>query len=698
MKPRLWIASLLCAASLVACSTTGTPSTTTPPPSLSVSSTYLAFPGTSTGSVAVTATGAWSASSDQTWLHVSPASGSRSSSLAVTVDRSGLQPGTYAGSVLVTEGSLHAVVSVSMRFPNVSGNVSGPTLSGLVTSAAITPPGTTALPHAPGELLVKVDPGYLQLRAAALKSGPGATQALTPAAVRASLASIAGDHGMAVAGLLAPNLPWAVVSTGGLSVAQAAATLRADRRVAAVEPNLIVPLSAVRRLASGPSVQLQATNSNDPYYQYQWDMTMLQMPSAWNTTTGSASVVVAVVDSGVMHQHPDLAANVLYPGYDFVLNQAGGDTPASSGGSSGPDYHGTHVAGIIGAVGNNSIGITGTNWTVGILPVRVCDAAGCTLSNLIRGTEYAAGMSVYNSAGTLVTPTVQANVINLSLGAPTGIAAEEAAVEAAASAGSTVVAASGNDTSNCTQPPQFGAQQSPSPVDYPAAYPAAIAVGSVDYDEGDGWYAVSCFSNRGPQLAVTAPGGWLFNDSRTPAPPPSGFADLSSYGADGILSTYWDATTNAGTYALDEGTSMAAPHVAGVAALMLAANPNLSPLLVKLILEDTTGAGSFDPGFGWGLIDPSQAVTFAASNPASSATDFVVRLEQGGTVVQQVHADPGGSYRFQDVPAGTYTVVGGNDVNHNGVLGDSGEFYGMTTVTVDDTGDVTGQGLNARLQ
>ena len=90
------------------------------------------------------------------------------------------------------------------------------------------------------------------------------------------------------------------------------------------------------------------------------------MPAAWDTDTGSSDVVVAVVDSGVMGSHPDLQANVPYAGYDFVLNQAGATTPASDGA-----YHGTHVAGTIGAVAGNGAGVAGMNWHVSILPVRV---------------------------------------------------------------------------------------------------------------------------------------------------------------------------------------------------------------------------------------------------------------------------------------------------------------------------------------
>lgn len=689
MRIRLVIASCLCAVLLAACATPSTPTTA---PTLSVNATYLAFPGTTTGVVAVTATGPWTATTDQTWLQLSPSSGSGTGNLELTVDRSGLQPGSYAGSVLVSEGDQHAVISVYMRFPRVSGNITGPTLSGLATSVGTAALASPPASHVRHEVLMEVDPGYLQLRAAGgVQGGRLSAQQVTPADVRDAAGRIAGDHGMRVTGLLAPNLPWVVVSTGGLSAQQAARALRADRRVAAAQLNDIVPLSTVRSLTSGPRVQTQATPS-DPYYSDQWDMSMLGMPSAWSTTTGSASVLVAVVDSGVMESHPDLSANIAYPGYDFVLDTPGATTPLSDG-----SYHGTHVAGIVGAVGNNGKGIAGTNWTVGILPVRVCDINGCTLSNLIRGIEYAAGMSVYNSNGTLVTPPRQANVMNLSLGAAVTTPAEEAGIEAAAAAGTTIVAAAGNDSTNCTAPPQYGMQTSPSGVSFPAAYPAAIAVGSVDYDEGAGTYAASCFSNTGPQLAVAAPGGWLFNNSK-PVPPPSGFADLSKYGAFGILSTYWDAASNSATYALDEGTSMAAPHVAGVAALMDAVNPELTPVLVKLILENTTGTSTFDPALGWGLVDPSSAISFAQSNAAAQATGFIVRLEQGGTVLQQVHADPGGSFRFTGVPAGTYTVVGGNDPNHDGILGEPGEFYGTTTVTVSDTGDVTGQGLNARLQ
>ena len=142
------------------------------------------------------------------------------------------------------------------------------------------------------------------------------------------------------------------------------------------------------------------------------------MPATWDTDTGSSDVVVAVVDSGVMRSHPDLQANVPYAGYDFVLNQAGATTPVSDGA-----YHGTHVAGTIGAAAGNGAGVAGVNWHVSILPVRVCDATGCGTAATMRGIEYAAGLSVYDGNGALVTPPAQARVINLSLGGPSALPA-----------------------------------------------------------------------------------------------------------------------------------------------------------------------------------------------------------------------------------------------------------------------------------
>lgn len=667
---------------------------------------YVSFDGTSSATVSITANGSWTAQTDQSWLSLGPSSGSGNATLTLTVNRSGLTPGDYAASVLLKGADPLEAVTVYMRFAQVSGNITGPTGQILPQGVSAAPAVAPGAKYAPGQVLVKVSAGYLAVQGAAPQALGGriTPQSITPQAVQSAAASIAQAHGLSVQSFIAPGSPWAVLSTNGQGVAQAVTALRGDGRVAAAQPNYVVHASAASMPVKTAGITPQAVPT-DPLYQYQWDMSLLGMSNAWDTDTGSSDVVVAVVDSGVMSSHPDLQANVPYAGYDFVLNQAGATTPVSDG-----IYHGTHVAGTIGAVAGNGSGIAGMNWHVSILPVRVLQNNGSgtavgTSVDIARGIEYAAGLSVYNGNNVLVTPPVQARVINLSLGGSAPSPLEDDAVAAATGNGTVVVAATGNDTTNCTSPLQYATNTSPSAVGYPAAYPTTIAVGSVDYDEGAGTFAVSCFSDSGAPatdsqgVTVVAPGGWLFNNG-TPVPPVPGIPDETGWGALGVVSTYWDSTSNTATYAADEGTSMAAPHVAGLAALMLAENPKLTPTQVKLILENTAyGSNSANQKyFGYGLILPTNAINDARNSATANASDFIVELLQGGTLVEQARADTGGNFTLTNVPAGTYTVEAGNDANHNGVLGDVGEFYGQTTVTVGSGGDVTGVGLNVQLQ
>ncbi len=291
----------------------------------------------------------------------------------------------------------------------------------------------------------------------------------------------------------------------------------------------------------------------DPLYPLQWHYSMIRLPDAWSLTMGDSAVTVAVVDSGVLPDHPDLAGQLL-PGYDFVqstTSSGDGDgidpdptDPGDGDGSVPSGFHGTHVAGTVAAVAGNGIGGTGVAPGVRIRPVRVLGRDGATSYDIIEGLRYAAGLE--NDSGTRVSP---ADVINLSLGR-TGECwpAEQAAFQAVRAAGVVVVAAAGNDA-----------------IDAAAAFPAdcddVIAVGAVDARG-----ALTSYSNFGSAVDVLAPGG--------------SWDDVDGDGRpDAVLSLTADDTVRPMRfgYGYKTGTSMASPHVAAAVALMKSVNPALTP-------------------------------------------------------------------------------------------------------------------------
>jgi subtilisin family serine protease len=631
---------------------------------LQISPQVLSFPGTSQATLTLQANGPWKAETSSSWLTVSPSSGTGNATLTVSVNRSGLTPGDYAGTLLIqggsacpSSGTACAAIPVYMRFPTLTGNITGP--PGQIQAGSLT---YHTAPYVPNEVLVKLAP----LPGVNLKS----TQAVITQAQQ-----VAQSYGLAFRHPIAPNFPWVLMGTRGQPVATVLAALRRDGRVAAAQPNYLL--------------RAQQIIPNNPYYAYQWDLQALDMPDAWSLTTGTPHVVVAVVDSGVQ-PHPDLNANILYQdAYDFITDNYQGQDLGQVG-------HGTLVAGIIGAVGNSGQGIAGMNWSVGILPVVVLGQGGTgPASAIAEGIIYAAGFPVYNDAGNLVVPKVTANVINLSLGSTTPDPILEDAIAEAANNDVVVVAASGNDGTNCTDPPSFDAATSPSPVDYPAAYPESIAVGSVDlnYQTGSTYsFAASCFSNGGPQLFVSAPGGFLFNQG-TYTPIPQGIIDEGNWGALGIVSTYWiwSGGANQPGYASEVGTSMATPHVAGLAALLLSVNPQLTPALVKLILEQTAeqATGGFNDFLGYGLIQPVPALQEAEKLLTAYNSDFFVRLlSQNGSVIAETRVSPSGDFSLPNIPAGTYLLEAGTDPYHDGNLGEPGSFYGSAQVQVTYSGDL----------
>ena len=313
---------------------------------------------------------------------------------------------------------------------------------------------------------------------------------------------------------------------------------------------------------------------NDAAFPTQWNMQSVytyggaaNLPAAWTMTTGSASTVVAVIDTGIT-AHPEFQSRIL-PGYDFISDPVnandgnGRDSDASDPGDwtakhecgyGEPAYtsswHGTHVTGIIAAAGNNWSGMAGVNWRTRILPVRVLGKCGGSVSDIIDGMLWAVGLEV---PGVPTNPN-PAQVLNLSLGgwSPSGCtSAYEEALNRVRATGALVVAAAGNDDNE-------------SAYVVPAACEGVMTVGAIDHDGYRASYSNYSVVNA---VSVSAPGG-----------------DISYYGTDGsgIYSTVNSGTKGpvASSYAYYQGTSMAAPHVSGIAALALAQDPQISPELL----------------------------------------------------------------------------------------------------------------------
>ena len=356
---------------------------------------------------------------------------------------------------------------------------------------------------------------------------------------------------------------------------------RLDVQVMAVAPG--EELRVVQRLQADPRVlyaepdyilYAHTTTPNDPYYApYQWDMRKINADDAWDATTGSSSVTVAVLDTGVDLSHPDLAANII-AGYDFINNDP---SPEDDQG------HGTHVAGIIGAVGNNNTGIAGMVWRTKLMPLKVLSSNGSGSTSgiadaIIWATDHGA------------------DIINLSLGGPSPSSALENSVNYAYNAGVLVIASAGND------------YQNGNPVFYPAAYNHVLGVAATgDQDEH------AAYSETGYFVDVAAPGG-------------NPTSEYDTNPDHWITSTYWRGSGHA--YAQIVGTSQAAPHVSGLAALLLSINSSLTNDQLQQIIEDTAvdlGAAGRDDFFGHGRIDAAAAIAAArpaTATPTATATVF----------------------------------------------------------------------------
>lgn len=312
-----------------------------------------------------------------------------------------------------------------------------------------------------------------------------------------------------------------------------------------------------------------------------WGIDRTGADSVWGSAQGAVNVVtghpagsgvlVAVIDTGIRASHSDLAANVVGGiNYAQICTQTrtwwGGTTwSCRSGGSTewtDDNGHGTHVAGTIGSLDNGS-GFLGMAPKVSLYAIRALDTRGSGyLSDIVKGIDHAVSIG--------------ADVINMSLGTSVDDPALRTAVNNAAAAGVVVVAAAGNSGSGTDT------------VGYPAKYDSAIAVaatcGPVNSSYCSGIDTRASFSSTGPAVEIAAPG-------------------------DNIPSTYYN-----GGYATMSGTSMAAPHIAGAAALVLSCNPDLTGAQVRSLLTSTAidlGPAGRDSHFGYGLVSATAAVEAA---------------------------------------------------------------------------------------
>lgn len=490
--------------------------------------------------------------------------------------------------------------------------------------------------------------------------------------------------------------------------------LRTDPAVASVSVDALVSRGPIARAAFTPATgsvghgprRSQTPGGGDLDFpsaqasdEQLWNYSLIDAPRAWHEVTGTHSVVVAVIDDGI-NQHPDIVANLdMAGGYDFVQNDSAnvGPQPLCTGGTfsnfdadgdAGADpnatmpvavtfnnqigcwniddgaNHGLHVAGIIGA-GGNALGIvSGVDWTVTIRPVRALGIDGSGyFFDIAQAVLYAAGLPAAGANGALVRAPNRAPIINMSLGGPSTDSALARAVAAAISAGSIVVAAAGNTPS--------------SEPAYPAAFPGVIAVAALGPDAH-----LASYSASGSDISLAAPGGdFRFDDLTNPY----------NGGTGGILSTTWNFSTGSPSYSFYTGTSMAAPDVSGVAALVLAANPGMSGTALRARLLGTAmdiGPVGPDDRYGAGVVDAYAAVT----GHQPSATTIVRAIDaSSGAVAATDTADVDGSFALTRLAAGSYYVVAGQDENGDGVIGFPGRRMGWAggtqpaPITVDGT-------------
>lgn len=461
-------------------------------------------------------------------------------------------------------------------------------------------------------------------------------------------------------------------------------------------------------IAVEPDIRVQkATVPTDPDYSQQWDLSdstrpggdySVHAPEAWSVTTGSPSLVVAVLDTGIT-SHPEFIGRTV-PGYDMisdvlVANDGNGrdgdpsdpgdwitDAENASGNFSGcgadsSSWHGTHVAGTIGAAANNGEGMSGINWQSKIQAVRVLGKCGGDLSDIADGITWASGGAV---AGVPANAN-PARIINLSLGGgspycPTFL---QSAIDGARSRGSIVVVAAGNSNASASG---FT----------PANCNGVVVVAATARDGKRAYY-----SNFGSRVTIAAPGGDYYKDSKI-------YSTLNS----GVT------TPSSPTYGAYQGTSMATPHVAGVLSLLLSNDPSLTESEALSLMRSTAtafpadlgsnacsttgncGAGIINAGALLGNLDLRAAPTIESdpSLPSSPMVNREFTADVGSwngfplpTLSYQwlKCSKPGTAVSGSKLPSGCIAIPSARSASYTPVAGDSGKRLriGVTASNLD---------------
>lgn len=454
-------------------------------------------------------------------------------------------------------------------------------------------------------------------------------------------------------------------------------------RARVADASVVAKIAGFDRAAGPSRSSVTSIIPNDHFYPYEmWAANMVDLPKAWGVTTGSSNVTVAVLDMGVRFEHASIAPNLTTDGYDFVNGFAFDSTnvncddgkpfsfTTTAGDGNGPDPdptdvddiefdsfagcwfhvsagdHGLWTSGIIGAVGNQNIGVAGVNWNVKIRPVRVLDITGSgTFFDIAQGVLYAAGLPAAGKDSALVQAT-KVPIINMSLGGGFNDPVMSSAVAAAVNAGVLIVASAGNGGSD---------DQFPS---YPAAYPGVMAVAAVGMDG-----ALATYSNVGTFISVAAPGG----DFR-----------LDDNGGGAVVGPGWDFESGRPIFILGYGTSASAPFVSGIAALLLAQTPTLTAAQLRTRIEQfaTRPAGATrSDSYGWGIANAYNALT----QTTGPARQTIARLidATSGAAARTTKVTANGSFAFTKLTNGSYFVQAGDDEAGDAVIGVPGRRFGI---------------------